>query len=111
MSDPERPAVDPTRGPQPNRHRQFGLAGDQTEDDDHPARGPRRRQVRLVTGAVTRRTTPAAVPVVSVAPRLTAVPAPLLAVTSPTAAWARHLNQVLALEIRVAVMNGIVTGA
>ena len=110
MSDPERPAVDPTRGPLPNRHRQFELAGDQTEHDDRPARRPRRPQVRLVTGAVTRRTTPAAAPV-SVAPRLTAVPAPLLAVTSPTAVWARHLNQVLALEIRVAVTNGIVTGA
>ena len=110
MSDPERPAVDPTRGPLPNRHRQFELAGDQTEHDDRPARGPRRPQVRLVTGAVTRRKTQAAVPV-SVAPRLTAVPAPLLAVTSPTAAWARHLNQVLAIEIRVAVTNGILTAA
>ena len=50
-------------------------------------------------------------PVVSVAPRLTAVPAPLLTVTSPTAAWARHLNQVLALEIRVAVTNGVLTAA
>jgi hypothetical protein len=65
----------------------------------------------LVTGAVTRRTTRAAVPVVSVAPRLTAVPATLLAVTSPTAAWARHLNQVLSLEIRVAVTNGVLTEA
>jgi hypothetical protein len=110
MSDPERPAVDPTRGPLPNRHRQFELAGDQTEHDDRPARRPRRPQVRLVTGAVTRRKTQATVPV-SAAPRLTAVPAPLLAVTSPTAVWARHLNQVLALEIRVAVTNGIVTGA
>ena len=110
MSDPERPAIDPTRGPLPNRHRQFELAGDQTEHDDRPARGPRRPQVRLVTGAVTRRKTQAAVPV-SVAPRLTAVPAPLLAVTSPTAAWARHLNQVLAIEIRVAVTNGILTAA
>ena len=64
-----------------------------------------------MTGAVTRRTTRAAVPVVSVAPRLTAVPAPLLAVTSPTAAWAWHLNQVLALEIRVAVTNGVLTAA
>ena len=111
MSDPQRPAVDPTRGPLPNRHRQFELAGDQTEHDDRPARGPRRPQVRLVTGAVTRRKPHAAVPAVSVAPRLTTVPAPLLAVTSPTAAWARHLNQVLALEIRVAVTNGVLTAA
>jgi hypothetical protein len=111
MSDPERPAIDPTRGPRAGRHRQFELAGGQTEHDDRLARGPRRPQVRLVTGAVMRRRPQAAVPVVSVAPRLTAVPAPLDAVTSPTAAWARHLNQVLALEIRVAVTNGILTEA
>ena len=106
MSDPERPAVDPTRKPLPHRQRQFELPGEQTEHDDRSARGP---QVRLVTGAVTGRTTRAAAPVVSAVPRLTAVPAPLLAVTSPTAGWVRHLNQVLALEIRVAVTNGVLT--
>jgi hypothetical protein len=95
----------------PNRHRRFELAGDENEHEDRPARVPRRPQVRLVTGAVTRRKTQAAVPVVFVAPRLTAVPAPLLTVTSPTAAWARHLNQVLALEIGVAVTNGVLTAA
>jgi hypothetical protein len=50
-------------------------------------------------------------PVVSAASRLTAVPAPLMAVTSSTAGWARHLDQVLALETRMAVTNGILTAA
>jgi len=68
--------------------------------------------VRLVTGAVPRRTTRGAtVPVVSVVPRLTAVPAPLLAASSPAGAWAQHLNNVLALEIGEAATNGVLTAA
>jgi hypothetical protein len=111
MSDPDRRAVDSTRGPLPDRHEQLELADDETQLDDRPARRPRRPQVTLVTGAAARRTTRAAMPVVSAASRLTAVPAPPMAVTSPTAGWARHLDQVLALETRMAVTNGILTAA